>query len=430
MNGVLIIILCFFVFIFLNVPIAMSIGLSVMTYIFTVGGITPTYFIQSLYTTCGESFSLLAVPFFILAGAFMEGGGLSKRLVNLCDALLGHFTGGMAIVTVVTCMFFGAISGSAPATVAAVGAIVVPAMVERGYSRAFSCALAATSGILGIIIPPSVPMVIYGTSTNASVGEMFLGGFGPGILLTGMLVVFVFVMCHKRGYKGNGEKFSLRKVGKSFVQALGALMVPVIILGGIYSGLFTPTESAAVCVVYGILAGVFIYRELTWKKFMAALESSCITVGSVLIIIGTATAMGRVFTVEQLPQNLATALNAISNNPVVILLLINLILLVVGCFMETAAAITILAPILYPIVAPYGVDIIQFGLIMVINLGIGLITPPVGVNLYVALGLDDKVSFGALIKEVLPLIILMITGLLIVTFVPDIVTFLPDLLGY
>ena len=427
MNSIAVILVLFFVFLFLNVPICVSIGLTCAIYSVTYGGVNPSYIATSMFTSC-DSFPLMAVPFFILAGALMEGGGLSKRLVNLGDSLLGHFTGGFAIVTVATCAFFGAISGSAPATVAAIGSIMVPTMIERGYDRDFSLALIAASGCLGILIPPSIPMVVYGVSTNTSIGGMFLGGFGPGILTALLLVGMAIYISHKRGFKGNGLKFSLRRVWKEFIAAIWAILVPVIILGGIYGGIFTPTEAAAVAVIYGFFAGTFIYKELTWGKFRDSVMNSCVTVGNVLIIVGTATTLGRVFTVENLPALLSNMIGGLDSS-LVILLIINLLLLVVGCIMETSAAIMILAPILLPLVAKFGVNPIHFGLIMVLNLAIGMITPPVGCNLFVAAGLA-KTEFMRIVRAVLPLLFVMLIGLILVTYAPPITLTLPKLLGF
>lgn len=427
MNSIVFILVCFFILLFLNVPICVSIGLTCAIYSVIFGGVNPSYIATSMFTSC-DSFPLMAVPFFILAGALMEGGGLSKRLVDFGDSLLGHFSGGFAIVTVACCAFFGAISGSAPATVAAIGSIMVPTMLERGYDKDFSLALIAASGCLGILIPPSIPMVVYGVSTNTSIGGMFLGGFGPGILTALLLIAIAIYISRKRGYKGNGRKFTLMHVWETFVPAIWAILVPVIILGGIYGGIFTPTEAAAVAVIYGFFAGKFIYKELTWEKFKSAVMSSCVTVGNVLIIVGTATTLGRVFTVENLPAILSDLIGGIDSK-LVILLIINGLLLIVGCLMETSAAIMILAPILLPLVAPFGVNPIHFGLIMVLNLAIGMITPPVGCNLFVAAGLA-KLDFMKIVKGVLPLLVFMLISLVLVTYVPAITLALPQLLGY
>lgn len=427
MNSIALILIMFFVLLFLNVPICVSIGLTCAVYSVVFGGVNPSYIATSMFTAC-DSFPLMGVPFFILAGALMEGGGLSKRLVNLADSFVGHFTGGFAIVTVVTCAFFGAISGSAPATVAAIGSIMVPTMIERGYSKDFSLALIAASGCLGILIPPSIPMVVYGVSTNTSIGGMFLGGFGPGVVTALVLISMCIYIAHKKGFKGSGIPFSWGRVWKAFVPAIWAILVPVIILGGIYGGIFTPTEAAAVAVIYGFVAGKFIYKELTLAKFKNAVLNSCVTVGNVLIIVGTATTLGRVFTVENLPNLLANSIGQIQSK-IVVLLIINLLLLVVGCLMETAAAIMILAPILLPLVTTFDINPIHFGMVMVLNLAIGMITPPVGCNLFVAAGLA-KLDFMKIVKAVVPFLIVMIIGLVFVTYVPDITLLLPKLLGY
>lgn len=429
MDALAFIFIAFFGLLLLNVPICVSIGVTCAAYSLIYGGVNPSYIATSMFTSC-DSFPLMAVPFFILAGALMEGGGLSKRLVGLGDALVGHFTGGFAIVTVICCAFFGAISGSAPATVAAIGSIIVPTMIERGYDRDFSLALIACSGCLGILIPPSIPMVMYGVSVNASIGGMFLAGFGPGLLTALLLIMVAIYYSHKRGFKGNGLKFSFSRVGKAFIDAIWAILVPVIILGGIYGGIFTPTEAAAVAVIYGAIAGKFLYKELTFKKFIDATLNSCVTVGSVLILVGTATTLGRVFTVENLSATLTTLISDFSHSKFLILLIINLLLLFVGCIMETAAAIMILAPILYPLVAPLGVNILQFGLIMVLNLGIGMVTPPVGCNLFVSMGLVEGSNFVKLVKSVIPFLLFMLFGLILVTYVPEISIGLPKLLGY
>lgn len=429
MSATAILFIVFFGLLVLNVPIAVSIGMSMVVYALTTGGVTLTFIAKNMYTTC-DSFPLMAVPFFILAGAVMEGGGLSKRLVDFCESLVGHFTGGLAMVTVITCMFFGAISGSSPATVAAIGAIMIPAMVEKGYDRKFAVALVAASGMLGVIIPPSIPMVMYGIATNASIGGVFLGGIGAGVVCALSLMVVAVYICHKRGYTGNGEGFSLKKVWTTFRSAIWALLVPVIILGGIYGGFFTPTEAAAIAVVYGFIAGALIYRELDLRHlFTKALADSTVTVGSVLILVSTATILSKVFVLEGVPQALSTFLHSISNNIYVIMILINLMLLVVGCVMETAAAILILAPILFPIVQEFGVTPIHFGVMMVVNLAIGMLTPPVGVNLFVATGIGE-ISFADLVKQIIPYVVVLLIALIIITFIPGITEFLPRIAGY
>ncbi len=417
----------FFILLLLKVPIGVSVGMSIVLYLTTCSTQPLTYLATNMFTAV-DSFPLMAIPFFILAGGLMEGGGLSKRLADLGGAAVGHITGGFAIVTVLTCMFFGAISGSGPATVAAIGAVMVPAMIEHGYDKAFSVALIAASGCLGVIVPPSIPMVLYGVSTGASVGTMFMGGFGPAIVLGGALCVLSIVVSRKRGYKGNGQKFSLANLWKQFKNSIWALLVPVIILGGIYGGYFTPTEAAVIACVYGLVAGAVIYRELSWKKLYDSLIGSAETVGTVLIMVGTGTVLGKILALERIPDAIMNGMTSLTDNKFVILLLINLLLLVVGCIMDTTPAILILSPILYPVAQAFGIGIFHFGLIMITNMAIAFITPPVGVNLFVASGMT-KMKFTDLCKAIVPFILVMFGALILITYIPAITEALPRLLG-
>ena len=427
MSGLLIFAI-FFIFVFLSVPIGISLGLAVVIYSAITGNINFNYIATGMFTSC-DSFPLMAIPFFVLSGALMEGGGLSKRLVGFFDTLVGHFTGGLAVVTVVSCLFFGAISGSAPATVAAIGTIMVPSMIEMGYEKRWSMALVAASGCLGTIIPPSIPMVMYGVSTGASISTMFMAGFLPGIICGLTLIVIAIRYCKKNGYHGNGLKFSGKRVWESFKEAVWALLVPVIILGGIYGGFFTPTEAAVIAVFYGLIVGLFIYKELDLRKIYIKLAESANTSGTILIIVGTGTILGRVLTIEQVPQMVAKAMLGVTDNWIIMMILMNLLLLVVGCLMETTSAILILSPILYPVVAACGVDMIHFGIVMVVNLSIGFITPPVGVNLFVACGIGG-IKFVELCKKIIPFLIALLVGLLVITYVEDIVLWVPRLCGY
>lgn len=411
----------------LRVPIGVSVGLAISAFLVFTGNQPLTYLATNMFGAM-DSFPLMAIPFFILGGALMEGGGLSKRLVNLGVSVVGHLDGGLAIVTVMCCMFFGAISGSSPATVAAIGTIMVPAMVKQGYDKSFAVALVTVSGCLGVIVPPSIPMVLYGISTGTSIGTLFMGGFGPALLIGLSLCTFCVIVAKKRGYHGSNEPFSMRKVIKAFGDAVWALLVPVIILGGIYGGYFTPTEAAVISCVYGALAGVFIYRELTWAKFLAALESTCVTCGSCLIMVGTGTVLGRILALQRIPDAIVNGMTSLTDNRIIILLLINLILLVVGCIMDTTPAILILSPILYPVAAAFGVSAVHFGLIMIVNMSIGFITPPVGCNLFVASGLTNT-KFTTLCRAIVPYILLMFTCLLVITYAPFVVEGIPKLLG-
>ncbi len=417
----------FALFLLLNVPIGIAISLAIMVYMFIIGGLPIEYFANSLFTSC-DSFPLMAVPFFIAAGAIMDGGGLSKRLVNFGDSLVGHYTGGLAIVTVVTCMFFAAISGSAPATVAAIGSIMIPTMLEKGYPKVFTVSLVAVAGTLGVIIPPSIPMVIYGVATGTSIGTMFLAGFGPGILLGLLMIIFSYFYCKKHGILGNGKKFSIKNVAREFKNAIWALLVPIIILGGIYGGFFTPTEAACISVIYGFFAGKFIYRELSWKILYEKMLDSVTTCGTVLIIVGASTTLGRVMTIERIPDLIATALTSISDSSLVIITLISIFLLIVGCLMETTSAILIVAPILLPVALAIGLSPVHFGIIMIVNLAIGFITPPVGTNLFVACGVSG-LPFEKLIRGVIPLIFVMLLGYVLIVLVQPISMFLPKCFG-
>ena len=426
MNALVVIVAVFLVCVFASIPIGYAIGLAVVAYCLATGSVDVGYIGSGLFAAV-DSFPLMAIPFFILSGALMEGGGLSRRLVLFFDSVVGHFTGGLAIVTVVTCMFFGAISGSGPATTAAIGAIMVPTMVEKGYDKRFAMALVAAAGCLGVIIPPSIPMVTYGVSVNASIASMFMGGFLPGVVLGLALIVVAAYICKKNGYLGNGEKFSWGNMAKNFKNAFWALLSPVIILGGIYTGLFTPTEAAVISVVYALFVGLFIYKELDFKLTYKKIGEAACTHGTVNIIVGTSTILGRVLTLEQIPDAIATAMVSLTDNKIVMLLIINLLLLACGCLMETNSSILILAPILYPVVASFGVDAVQFGVIMVVNLAIGYITPPVGVNLFVACGIG-KIPFAELVKNIIPFLLAALVALIVITYIPAVTMFLPSLL--
>lgn len=418
----------FFFFVFLSVPIGVSIGIALCIYGFSGGAMGLDYISQSIFSSM-NSFPLIAIPFFILAGSIMEGGGLSKRLINLSNSMVGHVRGGLGIVTVLTCIFFGAISGSAIATVAAIGTIMIPAMEEQGYPKSFATALTAAAGVLGTIIPPSIPMVMYCVALPAaSPGNMFVGGVGPGLLAGGALIVLVYYFARRDGYMGSNVKFSLKNVLKNTVKAIWALFVPVIIIGGIYGGIFSATEAAVVACVYGFIVGKFIYKELTIKATTTAFISSAITVSSILIVVATGSVLGKILTIEGVPKMVETGLTSMSSNIFVLLIVINLILLVVGCVMETFTAIIILSPILYPIVAQYGIDVYHFGVMMILNLSIGFITPPVGSNLFVACGITGM-KFENLVKAIWPFLLALIVALILVTFIPNITLFLPNLFG-
>jgi len=409
----------------LGLPIAVVLGLSAAAGLVLGTDIPLTVVAQRMFTST-SSFPLMAIPFFMIAGALMEGGGISRRLINLANTLMGATTGGLAMVAILTCMFFAAISGSGPATVAAIGSIMIPAMVRAGYDLAFAAAIMAAAGSIGIIIPPSIPMVTYGVVGGVSIGSLFLGGVIPGLIYGGALMVVAYWIARKRGYKGTGI-FSAKALFIATKDAFWALLMPVIILGGIYGGIFTPTEAACVAVFYGLFVGFFVYRELKFGDLKKLLVNSAVSTSIVMFIIATASVFGWIMASEQIPDKVAEAFIEFSDNPIVILLLLNVLLLIIGCFMETNAIIIILAPIFLPLVTQMDIDPIHFGVMMVVNTAIGQVTPPLGVNLFVACGLS-KISIESISKAALPMLLAMIVAVLIITYIPSTVMFLPDLL--
>jgi C4-dicarboxylate transporter DctM subunit len=410
-----------------SVPVAISLGLASTAALIYSGKVSSSFIAQGLVTSI-DSFPLMAVPFFILGGDLMGHGGLSKRLLQVGNVFFGRFTGGLAIIAVVTCMFFAAISGSGPATVAAVGAILLPAMYREGYPKGFSIGLVASAGCMGIIIPPSIPMVIYATSSNASISAMFMAGVFPGLLIALALIAVAYFTSKKNNYRGVGTRYSRQEILATLNDAKWALLVPVIILGGIYGGIFTPTEAAAVGVIYGFVVGVFVYKELKFKDLYKIIAGSALTSASVMIIVGTATIFGRVLAIERIPVMIAEYIVQLTSSPALILLLINVLLLFVGMFMETLAAIIILTPILLPVVVAVGVDPVHFGIVMIVNLAIGLVTPPVGVNLFVGARVGGS-TLEAVSRGSMPFLLAMFIILLLVTYVPSLSLFLPELMG-
>lgn len=406
----------FFVLLVVGVPVAISLGLSTLATVICAETLPIEYLAQTAFTSI-DSFPIMAIPFFIAAGVFMGAGGLSNRLLRLADQMLGGLYGGMALTTVATCMFFGAISGSGPATVAAIGALTIPAMIERGYNKFFAGAIVAAAGSIGVMIPPSNPFVVYGVSAQVSIGDLFIGGIVPGILTGFVLIVFAYFYSRKMGWKGEANERTFKKLFSATWDAKWALMVPIIVLGGIYGGIMTPTEAAAVAAFYGLIVGVFIYKQLNFCTLVRCCIESAETSATIIILMAMATLFGNIMTIEDVPGTIARTILELTNNKIVILLLINILLLLVGIFMEALAAIVILTPILLPVVVSVGVSPLHFGIIMVVNLAIGFITPPVGVNLFVASGVA-QVKLTELSKSVIPMILLMIAVLLVITYIP------------
>ncbi|SIN96620.1 TRAP transporter large permease [Halodesulfovibrio marinisediminis] len=408
----------FLLFLVIGVPISIGLGLAATATIYATGTLPIEYVAQITFTSI-DSFPIMAIPFFIAAGVFMGAGGLSKRLLNLADEMLGSLHGGMALATIATCMFFAAISGSGPATVAAIGSLTIPAMVERGYDKLFAAAIVAASGAIGVMIPPSNPFVVYGVSAQVSIGKLFMGGIVPGVLTGLALMVYAYIYSKKRGWKGEARERNASTFMRAFWDAKWALMVPVIILGGIYGGIMTPTEAAALAAFYGLVVGVFVYRELNLSNLVPSFMEACSTSAIVIVLMAMATIFGNIMTIEQVPTTIANAMMSLTSNKLMILFLINILLLIVGTFMEALAAIVILTPILLPIVMKVGVDPVHFGIVMVVNLAVGFVTPPVGVNLFVASGVANA-KIEKLSKVAMPLVGLMIAVLLLITYIPAI----------
>ena len=416
-----------FVLLLLSVPIGICLGLATMIAMIFVDGTPPMVLLARSVVTGADSFPLIAVPLFILAGDLMQHGGMSRRLVSFANALIGHIHSGLAYVNVLACVFFAAISGSSPATVAAIGSNMIPEMEKVGYSRRFSGALTASSGMIGVMIPPSIPFIIYGVTAEVSIGKLFLAGIIPGVLFAIMFMVVARMLLRKdTEVQESTTEFSKIGVWQNFRESIWALLVPGIILGGIYSGAFTPTEAGAVAVVYAAVVGIFVYGDLGIKDLPEVLAQSAKTSGTILVLVIMATAFGRLITLARIPADLSIAITSMSDNPIIILLLINLLLLVIGMFMETISSIIIMTPILLPVATALGVDPIAFGVILTVNLAIGFCTPPLGVNLFVASGISG-VSIEKLSKAILPFFVGMLVLLMLITYVPAISLALPSL---
>ena len=415
----------FALFLILGVPIAFSLGLSSLGALLIGDGSLAV--VASRLYSAADSFSLMAIPFFVLAGCIMEKGKLSRRLIDFAMELVGPLKGGLGYVTVVTSMFFSAISGSGPATTAAIGSITIPAMEENGYDKKFATALQATSGAMGPIIPPSIVFIQYGVATGTSIGALFIAGIVPGLLIGAALIIMNGIISHKKGYGGSNKKYSVIRIWKSFKNAALVILMPVIILGGIYGAIFTPTEAAIVACVYGLILACVIYRELSLKDIKDVFVSSCKTTSMIMLVITCASLFGWILSSERIPERIAASVLAVTSDKFTLLIAINILLLIVGCLLDQGSATIILAPILTPIAVAVGVDPIHFGALMVTNLCLGLVTPPVGVNLYVACGIA-KLKIEDIVKPVLLLLGACLVVQMIITFVPDLIMFLPRLL--
>ena len=416
----------FFILLLLNAPIAVSLGLSsvfAMLFGHDKLSVIPT----NVYNGMAK-FLLLAIPFFVISGNVMAEAGISKRLVGFIDDCVGHQRGGIAIVCVIVAMFFGAISGSGPATVAALGIILIPAMVNSGgFSAPFASALMAAASSIAIVIPPSIAFVVYASITGVGVGDMFMAGIIPGIMMGLALIAIVIIEVRRKGIQASRERSTWGHRGKTFLSALWGFLVPVIILGGIYGGIFTPTEAAAVSVVYALIVGIFIYREIKVRNFIKIMVDSGKTTGSIMLIIGTAAVFSYVCTVHGISSAAQTLLLEVSGNKYVFLIIVTIIFLIAGCFVDANSAMYIFIPIMAPVAQKLGIDLVHFGIIATVNLAIGQVTPPVGVNLFVAIGLAEKmqglrdkthVTIATISRAVWPMIISCVIALLLVTYVP------------
>jgi len=410
-------------------PIAVAMVATVMLSLLFFTEVPMLVIIQQMFNSA-DSFTLMAIPFFVLSGNIMTAGGISRRLIRVATALFGGMSGGLAIAGTAACAFFAAISGSSPATVAAIGAIMIPALMKSKYNDAYSVGIITSAGSLGIMIPPSIPMVVYALATGEPIGKLFMAGVVPGLL-----TAFVFaVMCYvaaKRGGFGQGDegaKTDMKEVMASMKEGFWGLMMPLIVLGGIYSGVFTPTEAAAVAVVYSAIVGSFIYKDIKLKDYIGILTSSASVAAMIMFIIISASAFSWYLTSQGIPQEVATWIISVAPEPWMFLVAVNILLLIVGCFMEPNSAILVLAPLFYPIVMQMNINPIHFGIIMIFNLELGMLTPPLGLNLFVASGMT-RFPLSRVVKASMPFIIAMFVLLIFFTYIPFFSTWLPDLLS-
>jgi C4-dicarboxylate transporter DctM subunit len=411
------------VLMFIGVPVGIAFCMAMITGAAFLGVSNIQYIAQGMYNGF-NNLPIIAIPCFIMAGLVMETGGLSKRLVNIANQLVGNMTGGLGAVTILACLFFGAVSGSAPATVAAIGGIMIPAMVQHNYKKDFATGLVACAGGLGVVVPPSIPFIIYGFATDTSIGDLFLAGVVPALIIASCLLIVSYFMSKKAGYSGTGKPFEMKAFLKALREGIWALLMPIIILGGIYGGVFTPTEAAVVALVYGLIVSMIIYRELSFRDLFQLLDKFVSFNGGIVLTFAPAIALGAIFALLGIPKTITSGLIAISaGNKLIALLLVNGFLLVVGMLLDSITAIIILAPMLLAALQPYGVDPIHFGIIMTLNLAVGFVTPPVAANLFVASGMTG-ISIERIAKVAFPFIFALLVSLLIMTYFPELSLFL------
>jgi len=429
-TDVAVLVITFAVLLLLGVPIAFSIGLSTLATILLSVDVLPSLTTMAQRMSTGlDSFALLAIPFFILAGQIMNHGGIARRLIRFAEVLVSGMRGGLSFVIIVACMLFGAISGSAAAAAAAIGGFMIPLMVKEGYDRNFSTAVNVTASTTGLLIPPSNILIVYAfASGGTSVAALFLAGYLPGILIGLGMIVFAGIYSFRKGYPKT-DSVSLKEAVKRFFDALPSIFMVVVVIGGIIAGYFTATEASAIAVAYAFILAVIIYREVKWKQVPKILLDTSSVTAFVMLLIATSIAMSWIMSYVRIPQSVSAALIGLTNNKIIILLIINAILLIVGTFMDMTPAVLIFTPIFLPVAMKLGMDPVQFGIMIVLNLCVGLCTPPVGTVLFVGTGVGNT-TIEKVVKPLLPLYAVMIIGLLVVTFVPWLSMFLPNLLGF
>ncbi|MGO3740143.1 MAG: TRAP transporter large permease [Marinomonas foliarum] len=408
-----------------NVPIGFALAIAALVSL-VVSGMAPIGIIPLKMVAGVNSFPLLAIPLFMLVGAIMERGGISRRIVHLASSLLGHVSGGLAAVSILACTFFAAISGSAPGTAAAVGELTIPEMEKRGYSKAYASAVVASASCLGVIIPPSITFIIFGIVASVSIGKLFVAAIVPGLFLALLLIVVNLIRSRQLGYPTE-DKRTWKERWKPFVDSVWGLLLPIIILGGIMSGAFTPTESAAIAVFYGLGVSFFVYKELTLSDLVPIFYKAALNSAMIMLLIAAAAPFGWVMIIEQVPQMASSAILGISTNMYIILMLIIIMYLILGTFMETGAIILLAVPIFAPIAQQLGIDMVHFGVVTVVALAIGMATPPVGITLFATCGIAG-VTIGEITRKIVPFLIALILGLMVLAYVPILSTFLPDLL--
>lgn len=420
-GGLLFVIL--FALLLIGAPIMVALGMATMA-CFVLLDIDLSIMVERAFASL-TAFPLMALPAFVLAGALMEASGISRRLVNIAENIVGPIPGGLAISTVLSCVFFGAISGSGPATTAAVGMLMIPAMTKRGYDKAYAAAATSTAGGIGIIIPPSIPMVIYGVTGQVSISKMFMAGFIPGIIVAISLCVVHYLRC--KNISTAGMTWNARNLLFSLKDGFWSILAPLIILGGIYAGWFTPTEAAVVAIFYTLLVGLFIHRELKLRSIMASLKTTSWLSGRVLVLVFTATSFGYLMTSYRIPNDIATMVLSLTDNVYVVWVFVVVLLVFLGMFMETLAIIMLVTPVLLPIMTSYGVDPIHFGLVLICCCGIGFSTPPLGENMFIASGISNQ-SVEAISLKAIPMVISNLCAIVLLVIFPDLVLWLPSMM--